>query len=262
MYDLTKLKIAKKTAPYNTAASGLWEDLEVTFGAFSFAPGSNARGSGAITTGGRVTSFSSFTFASSIVVSNPLPLALIEFQAKAQGEQAQITWIALDEKPDEHYLLERSANGTDFIAVDTIAAYGTSGLHEYTYLDAPPLTESLTWYYRLRYTTLNGEPSLTAIKVVHFEEIWLSNDTELRIYPNPIVTDGSFSVYWLSQKAEQVHYRILTLEGKLIQHGILNSKKGSNEHHIQMSAFLASGIYHITLLHSDGSISHGKLVRQ
>ncbi|HEY8895129.1 MAG TPA: DUF2341 domain-containing protein [Niastella sp.] len=79
-----------------------------------------------------------------------LPLTITSFEAMpALNGAVSITWTVQEEKDSEKYIVERSANGTNWEAIQTIAAVGNAGSSQkYVTKDLNPVYP--VSYYRLK----------------------------------------------------------------------------------------------------------------
>ena len=80
--------------------------------------------------------------------SSPLPVKLVTFAAKANGQRNRLDWQTAVEDAGSTFTIERSSNGSDFSAIYTITGRGSNS--NYTAYDDAPLTTSN--YYRLKIT--------------------------------------------------------------------------------------------------------------
>ncbi|MBS1637819.1 MAG: T9SS type A sorting domain-containing protein [Bacteroidetes bacterium] len=83
-----------------------------------------------------------------------LPVDLIDFYATQNGDKTELTWIVESENALKNYLLEKSENGTDFQALESVQPRNRDGKITYTAEDLQPF-EKLT-YYRLSSTDIEG----------------------------------------------------------------------------------------------------------
>jgi len=85
-----------------------------------------------------------------------LPVELLDFQAKSNGTQNAISWKAAQEERIDAYILERSENGIDFTALESVNVSASSAtVKDYVILD--PLPGKDITYYRLSMLEKNGE---------------------------------------------------------------------------------------------------------
>ena len=81
-----------------------------------------------------VNTFSPFTFGSASL--NPLPVKLISFTGKTDGNHSILNWATASEKNNDHFSLERSADGKTFTELVQIpGAFNSSILKNYNWND-------------------------------------------------------------------------------------------------------------------------------
>ncbi len=141
--------------------------------------------------------FGPYTLAS-ITANNPLPIELLHFDAEPDGMQVHCTWATATERDNDHFTVERSADGMHFLPVARVDGAGTSWVPlQYDWFDGDPLM-GLS-YYRLRQTDLDGTYTFSQMVPVHFtaprtELLLLRSDEGLDVVhglPEPAV----FTVY-------------------------------------------------------------------
>lgn len=100
------------------------------------------------TSAGSVTSNSISTwspFTLGATVSTALPVRLLSFSGAAEAMRNRLDWSVRAEEAHTTYVVERSANATDFNAIGSVAGKGSTG--EYLFFDETPLGTAN--YYRL-----------------------------------------------------------------------------------------------------------------
>lgn len=101
-----------------------------------------------------LTEFGSFSL-SSISDENPLPIELVSFDAQVRGGEVLCTWVTASERDNDHFVVERSRDGSTFLPIGTVAAVGNSSSPvSYGYTDPAPFTG--VSYYRLRQVDVDG----------------------------------------------------------------------------------------------------------
>lgn len=91
-----------------------------------------------------------------------LPVNLLDLTGKHHGEKNILTWLTTPESTEDHFIVERSANGQTFGyagRVNTMPAAGGNRLYSFT--DHAPLAG--TAWYRLKMVDLNGEENFSKI---------------------------------------------------------------------------------------------------
>lgn len=165
---------------------------------------------GSIPTTGVQTAFSPWTLAS-ISSENPLPITLLSFTAVPQQRTVRLDWSTATETNNDHFTVERSADGDSFLPLIRVegAGAGTSftPLH-YRSVDEAPLGGQS--YYRLRQTDLDGTTTLSNVV-----GIWMG-DTGTR----PLVVNAEADLLTAFHSFEQgANYTLLDMTGRLIAAG-------------------------------------------
>lgn len=111
---------------------------------------------------------------------NVLPVELIKFEVKPRSGSIDLKWQTESEINASHFLVERSADGINFEAIDYVQSKGgvtTPAL--YTISDPSPYSG---WnYYRLKMIDLYASYEYSPIEVVK-----VAAHTSLAVYPNPV----------------------------------------------------------------------------
>ncbi len=133
------------------AASGIWE---VTFS---------------------VTGFSGFYLTT--IEAATLPVDILSFEGQLQGSAVALTWVVEHQDGILYYVVERSENGTSFLALDTVMA-NTFSSFTYHATDARPIVGSN--YYRLLILDQDGTTKYS--RIVRIDH---SLARQINLYPNP-----------------------------------------------------------------------------
>ncbi|MFC6225818.1 LamG-like jellyroll fold domain-containing protein [Hymenobacter artigasi] len=126
-----------------------------------------------------IADFSVWTLGNS---ANPLPVELTDFTATALTHAVRLQWRTASEKNTARFEVERSADGTAFGRLGTVAAAGTSTApRDYALTDAQLPAGNATLYYRLKQVDEDGSFSYSPVRSVRPSEA----ATGLVLYPNP-----------------------------------------------------------------------------
>jgi hypothetical protein len=98
-------------------------------------------------------------------IAEPLPVKLIYFTAAAISGSVKLSWQAEDEKPGDHFLIERSANSNSFQTIATIDASNIIGTGKYVSYDKNP--DSKNNFYRLKIVDADGKVQYSGIRKVN-----------------------------------------------------------------------------------------------
>lgn len=183
--------------------SGAWDENNATS---EWGAGSGA-GTQFVTRSG-IKSFSPFG-----VVSNatPLPVTLTAFAAQASGTAALCTWQTASEVNNDHFVVERSLDGSTFAALGNVAGQGsTTAAHAYRYSDAEAGRQGVnTVYYRLQQVDTNGKTTYGPVRAVTFAA------QPVALYPTPTAGDAA-TLDLTSLAAQPYQAQVLDLTGRVL----------------------------------------------
>ena len=103
-------------------------------------------------------------------------ITLNSFEARRQGETAQLTWTTSNAAQTEKYIVERSSNGQTF---NTIGSIDAAGNNTFNFVDEHPAPGNNV--YRIREVSNKKESKLSVDRTVAFEGI-----KAITIAPNPV----------------------------------------------------------------------------
>ncbi len=111
-----------------------------------------------------------------------LPVALTNVKAFQQNSGIAVEWNTQSESGMQQYEVEKSANGTNFVKVNTTAAKpGTT--NSYNFFDATPFSGAN--YYRIKAISINGDVKYSSMIVIR----WNTKVRTINLYPNPLKGD-------------------------------------------------------------------------
>lgn len=119
----------------------------------------------------------------------PLPVQFADVMVSPEGlAAAKLSWSNLTESDVEHYIIERSVNGSSFASIDTVLPiHNNGGRADHTYIDTN-VQAGDDLLYRVLAVELNGKQFYSP--VVHLQ-LPLRNlpvpQPELLLFPNPVV---------------------------------------------------------------------------
>ena len=196
----------------------------------------------------------------------PLTASVTSFTGDLQNDETVLKWTTSAEINSRSFTLERSQNGTDFIALSTVPAAGnTETTQDYTDYDKQPL--SGVSYYRLIINGIDGKKDTS--KIVSIE-----NTSTSGIAANGAPT-GDFGITSISPTAftdhTNVNYNmpkdgkarvvIVSMQGKQLADLELPSVQGVNTYHIQEAGSWSPGVYAVTMYY-EGQTAFGRMVKE
>lgn len=125
-----------------------------------------------------ISDFSNFFIMSARSV---LPVTLQSFTVKAIKNAALLQWQTASELNNDHFDIERSADGISFTKIGRVQGLGTTGIaQQYQFTDAAPLTGNN--YYRLAQVDRNGKITWSQLRLLSFN----GPGGGLKVFPNPV----------------------------------------------------------------------------
>ncbi|MBQ4230122.1 MAG: T9SS type A sorting domain-containing protein, partial [Salinivirgaceae bacterium] len=166
-----------------SASNNQWEMFETN------ALDGTTAASGGIKTRGLVSSYSPFAFGATDDGINALPVELVGYTGRQNGNTVELEWTTLSEKDNDFFEIERSTDGLNFVTIGFVQGAGNS-VEKLAYSFADNAPESGLAYYRLSQVDYDGTRSYAdrLVSVAYTADGFIS----LTVAPNP--TRGQFSV--------------------------------------------------------------------
>jgi hypothetical protein len=181
-----------------------------------------------------------------------LPAELTNFNGRMnRNREAVLNWVTTQELNNDHFSVERSADGITFSSIGTVHGAGNSSTtHYYSYTDATPIRGAN--YYRLRQVNIDGTHKYTpAIVVKYTTDI----ATGFTIFPNPVNNIINLAI----DAKDNAGYRnysvvIADIAGKVVWKKDINLATSTDNYfeNIPTDSF-GKGTYFITVKHGDNS---------
>jgi hypothetical protein len=156
--------------------------------------------------GGTVGSNVTFCAPASSQPAGPLPVVLTQFGAQLRGAAVLVQWATASEINSREFIVERSADGRQFEALQTVAGHGTRATAStYATTDAAPLA-GLS-YYRLRQVDVDGTRTYSPVASVR-------RAAAFSAYPSP--TADALTLDLRALPAGPCALRLLSLPGQVL----------------------------------------------
>ncbi|MCC7232020.1 MAG: T9SS type A sorting domain-containing protein [Bacteroidia bacterium] len=213
-------------------------------------------GTGALT----VNNTSTFGPWIAVTASTPLPIELIYFRAKLNGDIVDLSWATAAEINNNFFTVERSSDGRNFEPILTQQGAGNSSTNLY-YTDSDPNPIQGYNYYRLKQTDFDGQYSYSEIQNVKYRTGVSEEDDGFEITsvgPNPF--QDFFTVNFMLRKKAEVELRLLNSSGQVVFRDNIQSEDGINHYDFRAQAGLTKGMYYLVLVCDEQKISQ-KLIK-
>jgi trimeric autotransporter adhesin len=180
-----------------------------------------------------------------------LPVKLLTFNGMLQEQKAVLNWLSKGEENLQHYEIEKSTDGVNFIKIGTekVKGAGVNAEYRYTFTDPEMLNGKV--YYRLKMVAA-GNASLKYSAIIHVT-LYSSNNFELNNVINPFASNISFQLNAPHQ--ETIVLQLLDIAGRLITQTRKQAIKGVNAFTLETPVLLNKGSYLLRIKTSNGSIN-------
>lgn len=139
-----------------------------------------------------------------------LPLIWLEFDGDLVQKDVKLSWKTVQEENTQDFVVERSTNGRDFVAVGRVSAINSPGTHAYQHSDPDVLSLGApVVYYRLRQNDLFGRFSYSTVIAIYARA-----QSGIRLFPVP-ATDKVWVVGDF-RPLTRVNYQVYDNSGKMV----------------------------------------------
>ena len=167
-----------------------------------------------------------------------LPVVFLSFSANRSNGAIQLIWNTANENDNSHFEVERSANGSSWQTIGTVAA-GTSSLtNSYTYTDesAPAVQTE----YRIRQVDFDGHYQYSTVVLV-------GTSANAAARTTIFASGGTVSIFPEKVSGSHLVVRVITIGGQVLQQREFEATSGR----IDLSVSAPTGIYVVQV--TDGS---------
>jgi hypothetical protein len=177
-----------------------------------------------------------------------LPITLLSFSADPAENKIDVSWITASEINNDYFTIEKSTDGTDFVAIATVNGAGnSSSTLNYSYSDHSPV-HGIS-YYRLKQTDYDGQFSYSSTVMVNY-----SGEFSFDIVSAFAGENSTLNLLFTADRKDNCRVEICDVIGKHIFSVQTESLKGMNRKLFQVREFV-SGIYFVTLSNGKQSMS-------
>ncbi len=181
----------------------------------------------------------------------PLPVTITGISANRNKDRSiGIRWTVENEVNIEKYEIERSSDGRNFTGIISAASTNSS---VYTKNDLSPLATDN--FYRIKALTVGGYTQYSSIvKVAQLNEL-----AAITVSPNPVV-DQRTQVRFINQTAGTYELKLFNQSGQLMQKEQVKVVDINFVKTFVLNNNFAAGVYQLSILKPDGSISSQQLI--
>jgi hypothetical protein len=178
------------------------------------------------------------------------PVNLISFTATKQDQTSLLKWTTAQEQNSQSFIIERSANGTNWQAIANISAAGNSSTPMYyAARDLQPLKGMNL--YRLQLVDRDNRTAYSLVRRVDF-----GRQYSYSIYPNPVTDLLQISTDNATAVSTQI--QILDMQSRVVLQKSINSNQS-----IQLqTGNLSAGMYLLKIKPADGPETVEKFLKK
>jgi hypothetical protein len=250
-YDITLYYSAAEKTGYETATGGSWVGVQMvkTVGQISgITPGNpqiaTVTINSVVTQASFGTNFSvKATFTNGFSgfgvgkPGNPLPVSLLSFDGRKNGNAVDLTWKTAFEYNNNRFEIETSKDASIYYKIGTVNSQGNSiDVQSYTYTDILPMKG--VNYYRLKQVDMDGHSSYSRTVAVTFDE----KGNLITLFPNP--SSDKLNISFASPQ-QIVLLQIRAADGKLVRMESASNVQRNIDLNINE---LISGIYFLEIM--------------
>ena len=187
-------------------------------------------------------------------ISVALPVSWLSFSGTKNGNNIILTWATASESNNKGFYVERKSDSkNNFETIGFVASknINNSSISTYNYIDSEA-NNNETNYYRLRQVDANGKIDYS--KTISISPINKYNNSEIKIYPNPVLDDAIIEIIGVEGEAK---LEITDMSGRSIKVWNINCYNGINYISLDDADKLNTGMY-ILKLSINGIIKSSK----
>ena len=195
--------------------------------------------------------FKNFVYPQASVV---LPVKLTSFAVSNLNSKALVKWSIATELNAKSFIVERSADGTNYTSVAEVIAKGNSNtVSSYSFTDATPSAGKS--FYRLKQVDMDGNFTYSAIVLFSLDT---KSGNNVSVFPNPAKGFTVASV--TAVKDETIQMQLINAAGKQIFSRTEKITKGLNSITLNDLDKLVPGYYVLRVVRADETSSHPLMI--
>ena len=194
-----------------------------------------------------------FTTISLLSGVTPVPVTYTSVKAWQQNNNVAVQWQVDNAINVSKYEVEKSTDGVLFNDVATIVAAGDANF-TYNWIDISPTTGTV--FYRIKETSNDGVVQYS--KIIN-TSVDVNGSAAITVYPNPVVS-GIIGLQMENMPGGTYAVRLLNNSGQVLYSKAINHNKSSVTETINVPESISKGIYRLTIIHPDNTISNNSVV--
>lgn len=170
-----------------------------------------------------------------------LPVTVTYLKAWQQGSGVNLEWKCLNELNIDHYEIQKSNNGINFSAINSVSARNNGNPDSrYTGIDVKPFTGNN--FYRIKTVGKDNRITYTEIVLVNLRKA----DAAVNFYPNPVY-NKVLNIEMSNMPAGKYNLSLYNIGGQKITDGIIENPGCIVTQQISLPSTIVKGIYLLKL---------------
>ncbi|MEO6722110.1 MAG: T9SS type A sorting domain-containing protein, partial [Ferruginibacter sp.] len=174
-----------------------------------------------------------------------LPVTYTDVTARQKGKDIEVNWKVEEQLNIDHYEIEKSFDGRNFVKAGTQAVTGTT-TSTYNWVDVNATAGDN--YYRIRNVDRNGSYAYSKVVSVKMG----STPGSMVVYPNP-VTNSVINLQLTNLPAGTYIAQLVAASGQVLLVKEIRHPGGTSSQKIPLQNETAKGAYQLEVIHPDKS---------
>jgi hypothetical protein len=184
-----------------------------------------------------------------------LPVNFTSMKGYQKNEGVQVDWNVATESNINHYDIEKSTNGQDFIHVaDVTPTSNNSSAASYSWVDANPSEGNN--FYRIKAVENSGSVKVSKVVLVRIAAV----NKSITVYPNP-VTNKKISLQLNNQPKGKYNVQLFNGLGQQMFNKSIVHNGGSATYSIELAPVVSKGIYQLYITNGENTINQQLIVQ-
>jgi len=178
----------------------------------------------------------------------PVDVSFTGIQAQRKGKDVFVEWGVASETSMESYIVEHSADGRNFQALQQVRPYNTPVFKTYNYNDLK--ASSGDNFYRIKGISINGKVQYSPVATVRS----INAAQSITVYPNPVV-NKTVQLQFNNQPEGKYNVTLLHNNGVSQQLSTIQVNSGQGTQSVNLPYNLIPGVYRLQLTGPDNKMT-------
>jgi hypothetical protein len=183
-----------------------------------------------------------------------LSVRLVAFNGFQDKKDITLNWTVDENETGDRFEVEKSTDGKNFVAVNTVPFSVKSGRENYIFLEKAPVSGKAT--YRLKIYDKSGTSSYSGTLVFESSSVF---NNPFKVLTNPV--QDRLALSFQSESSQPSVVQIMDMNGRMIQQQTIRTSIGTNIISLTFSSSVKKGIYIVDLFDGNNHYT-SKFIKQ